>query len=43
MPQDWRAFALLGLGVGIPAFVSYAGVLPTPSTLENSVATGSRE
>ena len=40
MPQDWRAFALLGLGVGVPAFVSYAGLLPPADTAGNTPGTG---
>lgn len=30
VPQDWRAFLLLALGIAAPAFAGYAGVLPTP-------------
>ena len=43
MPQDWRAFALLGLGVGVPAFVSYAGLLPAADTGKATPVAGARE
>jgi hypothetical protein len=43
MPQDWRAFALLGLGVGVPAVVSYAGLLPTADRDRTVLRTGARE
>jgi hypothetical protein len=43
MAQDWRAFALLGLGVGVPVFLSYAGVLPGPTSRTNTVRTGPGE
>ncbi len=43
VPQDWRAFLLLGLGVAAPAFAGYAGLLPTPDDGSATGGTGSGE
>lgn len=43
VPQDWRAFLLLALGIAAPAFAGYAGLLPTPDTRSDNASEGAGE
>lgn len=43
IPQDWRAFLLLGLGIAAPAFAGYARLLPAPDTRSAAGTEGAGE
>jgi hypothetical protein len=43
IPQDWRSFLLLGLGIGVPVFAGYAGLLPPTDPKPDGAAAGARE
>ncbi|ORM35840.1 hypothetical protein BFL43_08580 [Williamsia sp. 1135] len=43
IPQDWRSFLLLALGVAAPMFAGYAGLLPASETPPVHPSKGGRE